>query len=232
LKNLRYLLIIALGFILAACGGNASDAEADNVANGAEEVNYADIYEPELPTEAPETEPAELVTEPTNGDDEAIEEIAEPAAEALTTPPAEELPTEAPTEPATEPVRVAFTLNFRGIEHMMSMADIENMQAVNFSAYPRGVQRNFTGFALVEIFRHFNLDYQSAVLARFASYDGFATAISMADALGHGFIATAEDNQPFAARGDYWANAPFMLVMADDPFPNRWARYITEIEVE
>ena len=114
------------------------------------------------------------------------------------------------------------------------MTDFIALNPLAFSAYPRGERRDFHGVPLIYIIRHFNISYTQDMFITFHSYDGFATGIFMREALeeNNAFIAYREDGQLFSGRGGLWEAAPFMLVMAQDPFANRFARYITEIIVE
>ena len=114
------------------------------------------------------------------------------------------------------------------------MTDFIALNPQAFSAYPRGERHDFHGVPLINIIRHFDIGYTQDMFITFHSYDGFATGVFMREALeeNNAFIAYREDGQLFSGIGGYWEVAPFMLVMAQDPFANRFARYITEIVIE
>jgi hypothetical protein len=86
---------------------------------------------------------------------------------------------------------------------------------------------------LAGVFAHFGIDLSGAESVLFTSLDGFAAAIPAADAMDHTntFIVFEEDNLPLGARAD-GGLGPYMIIVARDPFPNRWARYLMEITVQ
>ena len=118
--------------------------------------------------------------------------------------------------------------------YYVSFDDLVNMATREVVSSPRGELRTFTGVALADILGSIGADYSAGSSLVFNSIDGFRTAISMADALDteNSFVVFEEDGQLLGLRGGHWEDAPFMLVMALDPFPNRWARYVFEIEVQ
>ena len=132
------------------------------------------------------------------------------------------------------PIGPSITVVAGGNTHTITLIEMQAASPRAFSAYPRDEQRNFRGVPFATLFRHFNIDYSQSTSIMIFSYDGFGTAISMAEALDiqQAFIAFSEDGVPFYGKGGNWSRAPFMLVMAQDPFPNRFARYITEIVLQ
>ena len=115
----------------------------------------------------------------------------------------------------------------------VSMSDLLHIGAVRVSSSPRGEQRNFTGVPLVHILNHFGVDYSGAGAVVFTSLDGFVTAISIGEALDetNTFIVFEEDGEPLGTRED-GGRGPYMIVVALDPFPNRWARYLMEVTLQ
>ena len=128
----------------------------------------------------------------------------------------------------------SFSIVIIDSRHYVSFDDLINMSTREVISSPRGELRTFTGVALADILSFTGASYLEGSSLVFNSIDGFRTAISMADALDteNSFIVFKEDGQLLGERGGHWAEAPFMLVMALDPFPNRWARYVFEIEVQ
>ena len=127
----------------------------------------------------------------------------------------------------------AFSVTAGGYTHAVSMEDLLTVGAVSVSATARGETRNFTGVPLADIFAHLGISGDNAGSVLFTSLDGFATAVSIADALDgtNAFIVFEEDGQPLGTREE-GGLGPYMLVMARDQFPNRWARYLMEITVQ
>ena len=231
--NKRFLgvLILILAFFLVACGGSTPDPQPPLEAGYEYDYEYACIdYYDYIDNEDYADEPyaeEELV------EDVACEEEIVAGETALDEPlvveaPVEEQPVDSFSPPAPSP---SFIITTGGqLTSILGMDALESIGFVDFSAYPRGVQRNFRGVAVADILAFLGIDPSSGMIV-FESIDGFGTGIMVAEALDNtqAFIAVAEDGQPFADRGELWADAPFMLVMAQDAFPNRFARYIVEI---
>ncbi|MCL2409818.1 MAG: molybdopterin-dependent oxidoreductase [Oscillospiraceae bacterium] len=115
----------------------------------------------------------------------------------------------------------------------VSLADLQTIGSVNVSSSPRGELRTFTGVPLVRIFDHFGVDYSDARTVVFTSLDGFVTAISIGEALDetNTFVVFEEDGEPLGTREE-GGRGPYMIVVALDPFPNRWARYLMEVTLQ
>ncbi|MDR2167810.1 MAG: hypothetical protein LBE35_08195 [Clostridiales bacterium] len=103
----------------------------------------------------------------------------------------------------------------------ISTDDLEGLSPMEISAAERGNLRNFRGLPLAKILEFSGLDHREAARLHFISMDGFRTNISMAE-IGNAYIVFEEDGEKM----------PFMLVLPEDPFPNRWARYILEMILE
>ena len=116
----------------------------------------------------------------------------------------------------------------------VSAEDLMSLNPQELSASPRGNTRNFTGVPIVDILRHTGLDYTQGANLTFSSIDGFMSGISMSEALNpnHAFIVFLEDDEPLGGGRGSFADAPFMVVLVDDPFPNRWARYLFEVVIQ
>jgi len=116
----------------------------------------------------------------------------------------------------------------------VSIEDLMILNPQELSASPRGNTRNFTGVPIVDILRHTGLDYTQGASLTFSSIDGFMSGISMEEALNpsHAFVVFLEDGEPLESEGGSFARAPFMVVLVDDPFPNRWARYLFEVVIQ
>ena len=115
----------------------------------------------------------------------------------------------------------------------VSLADLLDIGAVDVTSSPRGERRDFTGVPLVRIFDQFGVDYSEARTVVFTSLDGFVTALTITEALDEDntFIVFEEDGEPLGTREE-GGRGPYMVVVALDPFPNRWARYLMEVTLQ
>ena len=115
----------------------------------------------------------------------------------------------------------------------VSLADLLDIGAVEVTSSPRGERRDFTGVPLVRVFDRFGVDYSEARTVVFTSLDGFVTALTIAEVLDeeNTFIVFEEDGEPLGTREE-GGRGPYMVVVALDPFPNRWARYLMEVTLQ
>jgi len=139
------------------------------------------------------------------------------------------------TEEATAPAAEAgFTVDdqFIGMSELTTLG-IREFYANIRPGTDREEIRNYRGVAVRDILAHFDIDTPDATII-IHSYDGFVASISMEEALqeGQAYIAIWQDGEYFIQRGGYWAAAPFQLVMAQDIFAQRFARYITELVIQ
>jgi len=114
--------------------------------------------------------------------------------------------------------------------HVVSLDDLLNLGVMNISAHPRGVERNFTAVPVMTILEHLSIDPTEGRALIFTSLDGFATSITINEAMDktNAFVVFEENGEPLGTRAE-GGLGPFMIVMALDSFPNRWARYLMEI---
>lgn len=116
----------------------------------------------------------------------------------------------------------------------VSVEDMLAMGIVNFDSNHRRAEGLFTGVYLLDILDFTGFDYTGASSLQFIAFDGFRSSITMTEATTphNALIVFGEDGASLADRGGAWENAPFMLVLPNDIFPQRWARYIIEIILE
>jgi len=114
--------------------------------------------------------------------------------------------------------------------YVVSMKILMGLEPMEVSASPRGQLRNFTGVPLVAILDYFYIDYSEVGTVVFTSLDGFAAAISIEEATDetNTFIVFKESGQALGTREE-GGLGPYMVVVALDQFPNRWARYLMEV---
>jgi len=114
--------------------------------------------------------------------------------------------------------------------HVVSLEDLFNLGVMNISAHPRGAERNFTAVPVMTILEHLGIDPSGGRALILTSLDGFATSITVNEAMdtSNAFVVFEEDGEPLGTRAE-GGLGPFMIVMALDSFPNRWARYLMEI---
>ncbi|MCL2855546.1 MAG: hypothetical protein FWE21_08000 [Defluviitaleaceae bacterium] len=228
-------LLVMIG-VLSACGDTS---EQTHTAPPYEAMEPVDAETPNLtydnnPAEVHTVHPSEPAYTPTP-DDPDEPGPTEPEEPVVTTEPLYSPSSVVVIEP--EPTPHDAELGFFVDGNFLGMSQLNTLGIVEFYAHirpgtDREELRHYRGVAIADILAHFGIDSGSSLV--FHSYDGFAAGITMAEALDReqAFIAIWQDGEYFAQRGDLWQVAPFQLVMAQDIFANRFARYITEIVVQ
>jgi len=131
----------------------------------------------------------------------------------------------------------AFTVTVNSVEHIFTMDNAESLGLVEFTAFDRRgggeVQLNFTGVAIATVLSSLGIDIDSVENLTFFAADGREQPVSAEEALNpeYGFLAVAENGTPLGTWADD-GRGPFMLVLAQDSFPQRWNRNIINVEVE
>ena len=240
-RLLIFMLFLLFVVGLTACG-NSEDEQEEVVATLGEIVPH---YPQHLGSPIVPLEPTPHETEQPSTQ-ETLNILEEPENVQPNIPDNQEPHEDEPDEPANEPAivpepepavyhdaEVGLFVNgqFLGKSKLVAMEVVEFTVTIRPGTDREDI-RQYRGVALADILAYFNIDEGTSLI--FHSYDGFAAGITMAEALDRqqAFIAIWQDGQYFAHRGDYWGVAPFQLVMAQDIFAQRFARYITEIVVQ
>jgi len=126
-----------------------------------------------------------------------------------------------------------FLVTFGDETQTVSMSVLMSLEPVEVSSSPRGELRTFTGVPLVAVLEYLGIDYSEKRTVVFTSLDGFATALTIEEATDrtNTFIVFEENGEPLGTREE-GGRGPYMVVVALDPFPNRWARYLMEVTLQ
>jgi len=129
--------------------------------------------------------------------------------------------------------RGTFDVRASGRTYTITMADLLALNPRTVSAYPRGERRTFTGVPLSALFNRAGVNTAGLNTVTFRAEDGFFSVITMAEALeaSNVYIVTHESGVALGSYGD-GGRGPFMVVVSEDPFPNRWCRYLIEVVLE
>jgi len=131
----------------------------------------------------------------------------------------------------------AFTVTVNSVEHTFTMDNAESLGLVEFTAFDRRgggeVQLNFTGVPIATVLTSLGIELGLVENLTFFAADGREQPVSAEEALNpeYGFFAIAENGESLGTWAD-GGRGPFMLVLAQDSFPQRWNRNITNVEVE
>jgi len=116
-----------------------------------------------------------------------------------------------------------------GVTRIAAVDDIMELEARAVSATIRGDERNFTGVPLLDVFRLSGVNYAGGDTVILRALDGFSAIVLISEVLdeANAHLVWLEDGEPVTTD----ENTPFMLVLANDVVPMRFARYVSEITV-
>ena len=126
-----------------------------------------------------------------------------------------------------------FLITAGSYTHTITKNDILLMDPKVISANFRDDIRNFTGVPIAEIFDFLDIEITNASTVILTSGDGFTTILTIDEALDResAFVVFEEDGIELGSMEED-GDGPYMIVMAMDPFPNRWTKYLMEITIQ
>lgn len=118
------------------------------------------------------------------------------------------------------------------MEDIISL-DPAEVEAVHKNNGKAAEPRVYTGVPLAGIFAVKAVDTNGYEAVSFTAADGYASAVSMAEALDtqNCHIVIAEAGEPLGRRED-GGSGPYMMIMAKDAFSQRWCKYLTEVKLQ
>ena len=130
-----------------------------------------------------------------------------------------------------------FIITANGEQTIITMDDIIALEPRVIDAnYKKSgkepVQKQYTGVALKSIFDYFNIDYSEAKSVSFTAADGYASALTIGEALNEEncFIVIEEEGEPLGTK-ENGGKGPYMMILANDQFSQRWCKFLLEIEL-
>ena len=122
-----------------------------------------------------------------------------------------------------------------GEQYTVTMADIEALSPYNITANykPSGKNpetRTYRGVPLKAVADSLGIDCSGFRSVSFTAADGYATALTLKDAIDGGdcYIAVALGGKPLGTRAN-GGDGPFMMLMAHDQYSQRWCKYLLEV---
>ncbi|MDR0531316.1 MAG: molybdopterin-dependent oxidoreductase [Oscillospiraceae bacterium] len=131
-----------------------------------------------------------------------------------------------------------FLIVAHGAEYRVSMEELQAMGPVAFEAnYKKSGKaaetRAFTGVPFADVLRAKRIDTDGLKSAAFAAADGYASALPIEDALdgSNCYIAVSMNGEPLGTL-ESGGSGPFRMVMAHDPFSQRWCSFLTDVTLQ
>jgi hypothetical protein len=131
-----------------------------------------------------------------------------------------------------------FFIHSGGEEFTVTMEDIEALSPFTIVAnYKKSGQaasnRTFQGVSLKAVVERMGVDYSRYASVSFLAADGYASALSIAEAMDDGncYIVIAEENKPLGTR-ESGGSGPFMMILAQDQFSQRWCKFLLEVNLQ
>jgi len=121
----------------------------------------------------------------------------------------------------------AFLVIAGDVEYKITMAELLSLQPREFEAnYKKSgldpETRSYTGLPFAELLRWKGIDSAGYTTAVFSAADGYASPISIADAL--------NENNCYIAI-DHEGDGPFRMILAQDQFSQRWCKLLTDVHL-
>ena len=130
-----------------------------------------------------------------------------------------------------------FFISANGRQYNVSMEGVLMLSPRSFRVNAKSsttdyTEKEFTGVSLKVLLDHTDVDYSTAGSINFIAADGYASAISISDALDEDncFIVFEEDGKPLGTK-ESGGSGPFRMIMAKDEFAQRWCKFLLEIKV-
>ena len=126
-----------------------------------------------------------------------------------------------------------FLVTAANYTHTVTKTDILLMNPKIVSANYRDNIRTFTGIPLAKIFDFLDINTTNVHTVLITSLDGFTTILNIDEALDvdNTFVVFEEDGIGLGTREE-GGQGPYMVIIVNDPFPNRWTKYLMEITLQ
>ena len=124
------------------------------------------------------------------------------------------------------------------MDFTVSMDDIAALSPFDISAnYKTTGQtaetRVYQGVSLRAVFDSLGIDYSGYSSVHFFAADGYVSALTIKEAMDSGncFIAIALNNKPLGTK-ESGGSGPFMMILPNDRFSQRWCKFVLEITLQ
>ena len=120
-------------------------------------------------------------------------------------------------------------------EFTVSVGDIVDLSPADIQANYKTTGRDaetriYQGVSLKAVIESLGLDYSGFSSVSFLAADGYASALTIAEAMDSDncFIAVAWNNKPLGTK-EGGGSGPFMMILPRDPFSQRWCKFLLEV---
>ena len=122
-------------------------------------------------------------------------------------------------------------------EYTVVMGDIEALSPLDIEANHRksgqaSETRTYRGVSLKAVVERLGIDASRFQSVSFTAVDGYASALTIGEAMdgGNCYIVVAMDGEPLGTKDD-GGSGPFMMILAHDPFSQRWCKFLLEVRL-
>jgi DMSO/TMAO reductase YedYZ molybdopterin-dependent catalytic subunit len=123
----------------------------------------------------------------------------------------------------------------------MARVDLEQLQQMNVVDVEANLKRSgkdpekhvYTGVLLKEVFEAAGIDTNGKDTVIMKAADGYTSAIGMEETLqdDNVYIVFKIDGQPLGTK-EQGGSGPLQVILAKDPFSQRWCKFVMEIELQ
>jgi|SRR5690554_6222657 len=118
----------------------------------------------------------------------------------------------------------------------ITLGELKELPATSFTAELRSTSQpnqtiTFTGISIKDLLEYLKIDVTFSEVA-FSSLDGFTTVLSVDEVMmdDNVYVVYKRDNEPILSKSD-GGTGPMEIIVAQDPFSNRWNKYVIKIEL-
>ena len=93
--------------------------------------------------------------------------------------------------------------------------------------------RRYQGVSLKSVVNALGVDVSGCQTASFTAADGYISALALDEAMDDGncYIAVAMGNEPLGTK-EGGGTGPYMMILAHDPFSQRWCKFLLEVRFQ
>ncbi|AOY76271.1 molybdopterin-dependent oxidoreductase [Clostridium formicaceticum] len=121
---------------------------------------------------------------------------------------------------------------------VVDLAWIEDLQPIEFKANLKSsgkdpVEHSYKGVALRKVLESKNLSLEDKQQINIRSIDGYTVALGVQEVLEEDnvYIAYERNGEPLG-RKEEGGSGPYQIILRKDPFSQRWAKFVVEVELQ
>jgi len=131
-----------------------------------------------------------------------------------------------------------FYIRINDNEHIVTMNDMEALAPFDITADYKisgrePEKKTYQGVSLAAVVESLAIDYSGCESVTFTAADGYVSILPIAEALDSEkcFIVVALENELLGTK-ESGGSGPFMMILPNDPFSQRWCKFLLEVRLK